>query len=225
MSKELIAKLFEFTKDVEVKGQKLYLRIPGDHVVEEARRESLLESRKLRRALRTPDTDDYLIHIDPVEDYEKSDIITMCISLGMRDVMRTYIQTHPKPQLDPLGDNPSLEEQERHEAAKLQRDIDYNEDMRVHIENWRDNYNKSLEKLDIEQVKNAYKRSKTERVCEDLYSREFEDRIMTYSIFADKDHKNPAFTLDEYRNLPSNIKTLLQEEYSTLSLGVDDLKK
>lgn len=225
MSKELISKLFEFTKEVKIKNQKLYLRIPGDNVVEEARRESLLESRKLRRSLRTPDSDDYLIHLDPVEDYDKDEIIAMCLTLGMRDVMRTYIQTHPKPQLTSLGDNPSLEDQEQHEAEKVQRDIDYNDNMRLHIENWRDSYNKTLNNMDIEQVKNVYKRLKTERVCEDTFNREFEDRIMTYSIYTDKDHKKPAFTIDEYRNLPSNIKTELQEEYGSISLGSDELKK
>jgi hypothetical protein len=122
---QLMEKLFKWKGVVDYDGMQFYVRVVSDAVIEDARRFALLESRKLRKALRDTASDDYLIHIDLVHDLSDEDLRLSVINLSSRDVAREYVNLNPKSVLEPLGDYPTQEEQEQYEEAKERREIDY----------------------------------------------------------------------------------------------------
>jgi hypothetical protein len=225
MSTDMIARLFKFKKQLVYGDVTLYMRIPGDQKVDDIRNESLLASRRLRKALRNPESDEYLLHIDIVEDISDDDLKIACVNLAMRDIMRDYLNNNPRPILPSLGDNPSQEEQENLIAARAQREIDYADSMRAYVEDWRTRYMSGLDKATSDQLKNVYKRLKVDRVCEEEFSSYFEDRIISASVYTDADYAVEAFTIEEFKGLPTEFKTFLREEFTSLNVSGDDLKK
>lgn len=224
MSVELLQKLFKYRKTVEINGVTLYMRVIGDQVVEDARKAALLESRKLRKELRDVDSDAYLLHLDGLNDLSLEELTGTVILQSSRDIMREYLQRTPRPQLDPLPEYPTQEQQEEYEAAKTARDEAYVTDMQAYVESWRKEYTEGLRDRPIEQLRQMTMRHQTDRVCEELFTKEFEDRVLIHAIFSDKDYKKRAFTLEEFRDLPIEIKRKLRDEYDTITIGGDDLK-
>lgn len=226
MTNELVQKLFAYKKEVAVNDDVLvYMRIPGDQVVEDARNAALLESRKLRRELRNPESDAYLLHIDAMEDLEDDDLIQACANLAVRDVMRDFVNANPKASLPELSDYPTQAEQEEYAAAKVERENEYLRSLQAYVEDWRKSYTSGLRKQNRDKLKNAFHKLKTDRVCEEKFSEMFEDLIIVEAIFADADCKQRAFTVAEFNNLPSVVKNRLRSEFSTLSISGEDIKK
>ena len=116
------------------------------------------------------------------------------------------------------------EQQEQHEADKLQRETDYIEAMTTYVESWRVEYTASISKRTVEELRSLAERYRSDRICEDLFTREFEDRILAASVYADAEYKARAFTYDQYRELPAEVKTVLRNAYNGMNLTSDDLK-
>lgn len=226
MSVELIAKLFRFKRKIEyVGGVELYMRIPGDQVIDDARTYALLESRKLRRDLRDPASDVFIIHLDGIEDLSNDELLTGCTALAMRDVMRDFVNSTPKPALPELGDYPTQEDQEIFTAAKIERETSYNEDMRLHVDGWRTSFVKSLTKMDDARLRAMYRKLRTDRVCEESFGVEFEHAILAASLFLDEACTQSAFSPSEFKNVPTEFKSFVRDQYNDLSLNGEELKK
>lgn len=224
MSQEILNKLFHWKKEIQLVDTKFYVRIVSDAIVEEARRQSLLDSRRLRKNLRDSDSDDYLLYIDPVNDFEIEDIQNALMNLHSRDVAREFMQNNPKPPLTELGDYPSQEEQENLEAEKIERDENYAEQMVSYIEKWRDDFLKSIQNKTREELIRMYARIRTDRVCEEAFNNTFEDRVISQAVFIDEDYTKNAFTYEEYKSLPSVVKAAFRRTYDELSVSTEDIK-
>jgi hypothetical protein len=220
----LMAKLFRWHSTVEIQGTKFYVRIVSDQVTDDARREALLESRKLRRNLRDTNTDDYLIYIDPLNDLDDDQLRTLITTTSMREVMREYLNTNPRPVIIPLGENPSQEEQEEWESAKEGREAEYLAEMTTYVESWQKDFIGGLEKRDRQQLFNMAQKLRTDQVCEDKFSEVFEERVVAASVFIDDRYKVRMFTLEQYRELPTEIRQQLRDAYNNMSIAPDEIK-
>lgn len=220
----LMAKLFKWTTKVTYNDVVFYLRIVGDAVLDDARREGLLASRKLRRDLRDVDTTDYLIYIDPLEDLDDGELRDVIIGSAMRDVMREYLQTTPRPSLPTLPDNPSQEDQEEYESAKLERENDYISNMTESVEGWRKDFEKTLDGKERAHLMNMARKHTTDYACEQRFTEVFEDRVVASSIYSDDKYKARTFTVEQYQELPSELKTLLRNAYNNITIDPDSLK-
>jgi hypothetical protein len=223
-NESLMAKLFKWTTITEYNGVKFYQRIVGDSVLDDARREALLAARKLRRSLRDVDSTEYLIYLDPLEDLSDEELKTGIVAMAMRDVMREYMQTTPRPSLDPISDNPTQEEQENYEAAKQERDDTYVNDMTAYVEDWQKGFEKTLEPRDHTALMNLAKKYRVDQACEQEYSDAFEDHVVSASIYTDDKYKTRLFTLEQYKELPSELKLLLRNAYNNITIDPDTLK-
>jgi hypothetical protein len=220
----LMEKLFHWKTELEVLGITFYMKVVTDAVVEDGRKFALLESRRMRRALRNPETDEYLMHLDAVTDLSDDDLKMGLINLASRDIARAWLNNNPRPVLEALGDHPTQEEQEVQEEAKETREEEYFNSLQDHLKLWQTDYEKVVKKQSREQLEGMYRKLRTDRVCEDLFSQRFEDYLLVHAIFTDPEFKQRAFTLDEIQELPTQVKTRFRDEYNTLSMSMDDIK-
>jgi len=123
-----------------------------------------------------------------------------------------------------LSDQPSQEEIENHEAAKEERDELYIKDMQVSIEQWRKEFETTLSKMTHEALIALVQRYEIDARCNAIYTDCFETYIVSASIYKDAQYKERMFTVDEYKELPTDVKRLLYEAYNTLNISADDIK-
>jgi hypothetical protein len=220
----LMEKLFRWKNKVTISGIDFYVRVVSDQIVDDARREALLESRKLRRDLRNTESEDYLIYIDPLHDLDDDQLRTLITSNAMREVMQEYLNSNPRPIMPQLGDNPTQEEQEEQEAFKEQRDAEYLAEMTSYVENWQKDFLAGLEKRDRDMLFAMAQKLRTDQICEDKFSEIFEERVVAASVYTDDKYKTRMFTLEQYRELPTEIRQQLRDAYNGMSITPDNIK-
>lgn len=221
----LMAKLFKWTAVVRWNDMNFYLRIVGDATVDDARRIALLESRKLRRSLRDVEGDDFLLYLDPLNDLSDTELKDFITISAMREVMREYINRNPRPSVAELGDYPNQEEQEEHEAAKIDSQETFEENMTAYVDAWRQEFVQTLENQSHEALLNTARKYQTDRVCEDRFSTVFEDIVVSASIYTDDKYKTRMFpSVEAYREIPAELKRLLRDRYDHINIPADELK-
>ena len=224
-SDQLLAKLFNFKATVVVKNISFYMRIVGDSVMEDARQYALLESRKTRRDLRRKDSDAYLVHLDPLNDFTDEELKNIIAVNASREVIREYIQTTPRRVIEPLGENPTQEAQEEYEAEKIRRDEEYFVELEAHVDSWREKFFEALGTKDHAYYMFMAERHQTDIICEQVFTDSFEDYVVTHSLYTDDKYKTRLFAdITDFRQLPLDIRTILRAEYQKLTIGAEDLK-
>jgi len=220
----LLAKLFRWKTKETIEGVDFYIRVVSDQAIDDARREALLEARKLRRSLRDPNSDDYLIYLDPLSDLTDDQLRNVVTTSAMREVMRDYFNTNPRPVLPALGDNPTQAEQEEYEVAKEEREGAYIADMEIYVENWRKDFVAMLEKRDTEWLLRTARANRTDQVCEERFSEVFQEYVVAAAIYTDDKYKTRMFTVEQYRQLPTEVKERLRDAYNNMSVSPDQIK-
>lgn len=220
----LMAKLFRWKTHVTIEGIDFYIRVVSDHVIDDARREALLAARKLRRDLRDVTSDDYLIYLDPLADLDTAELKNLVTVVAMREIMRDYLNTNPRPVITPLGDNPSQEEQEEFEAAKEAREGEYLAEMELYVANWRKDFESTLDKRTDEQLLRMARANRIDQVCEEKFSSVFEDHVVAASVYADDKYKTRMFTIEQYKELPNEIREKLRDAYNNMSVSPEQIK-
>lgn len=220
----LMDKLFKWKTSIKIDDSTFYVRVVSDQVVDDARRSGLLEARKLRRDLRDVNNDEYLLHLDALQDLEEEDLRSLIISNQMKDVMRQYLNTNPRPTIPPLGDNPSQEDQEEYEAVKESRDDEYLKDMTSYVEAWEKEFRSTLSNRTQEQLLHMARQNRVDQVCEARFTEVFENHIVANSVYGDDKYKVKLFTVDQYKQLPVDLKRQLRDAYNSMNIGADDIK-
>lgn len=225
MGEDLISRLFNWKKEVVINDITMYIRIVGDSAVEEARIAALTESRRLRVALRDKESDLYMAYMTEVEEFDDDYLKRVITNLRSREVVQEYVRRNPRPALPEQSDYPSLEEQEAYEEAKVERETTYMKNLQAYIEGWQDDYMKSLGKRKREQLVQEWKDVRINTLTETKFSEVFQDYVLFKSLFSDPDLTKPVFTdFKVFRNLPTQVKTVLRESYDELSVSVDEIK-
>lgn len=223
-SSELLSKLFKWKKQIQYEGVDFYLRIVGDQTIEDTRQAALLESRKMRKALRDKNSNEYLVHLDPMHDLDDEELMAAIVLAAARDVYRDYTAVTPKPILDPLGDHPSLEEQEQHQEAQQKRDEDYIKHVQEYVESWRQKFMEGLQKAPRDVLERQYAKYRTDAVCEQIFNKTFEDYLVSASVYLDEHYTQRAFTYTEFRELPNEVREVFRDAYTSMNIDPDDLK-
>lgn len=222
---DTLSKVFKWKKSVDYNGLTFYLRVVGDQVLEDARKAALLESRKLRKALRDVNTDEYLMYIDGFEDLSNDQLLDLIVAVSGRQYAQDYIKSTPKPHIDDLGDYPTQEEQENYEAAKIQRDEDYKNDFEVAYLAWESTFRAGLKTKDRAFLLSLAAKYQIDSLAEAKFSDVFEDYVVFASVYSDKDYKKRSFTnVDDYRELPSDLKQLLRNTYDNINVSSEEIK-
>lgn len=222
---ELMAKLFRWSTKVDVHGTTFYIRVVGDSVIDDARRLSLLEARKLRKSLRDPNTDNYLLYLDAFEEFSKDELIEYIITASSREMAREYLSENPRPSLPELSENPSQEELEEYEAAKSARDEMYLTTMQESILVWQRQNQENLSKIEEDKLRSMARRYKIDEVAEQEFNRLFESYVVAASVYVDDKYTQPAFPdFTVYMDLPNDIKQIFYDGYNNMSISSDEIK-
>lgn len=226
-----IAPLFAWSKKFQIEstnGEPLtvYIRVLGDADMGRARVASLRRSAELRRRLKDLDSDERIAYIKDIDDLTEDDLTALITVFSMRVLSDNAIRrVKTKLPKQPASDAST----EAHE--KYQAEVDaYPEKRRIEVRKLLDEevdrYRTSLLTEGKEVLYKKYIEGFINELCEQELLTAF--REWTCYLGA---YKNPELTerffkdFDEFANLPSNLKEQFINEYSTLELYGDDLKK
>lgn len=219
----LLDKFFNWKHNIVYRGVTFHQRLVSQKVIEEARKYAILASRKMRQKLRDPNSDEYVIYIDPVNDLTDEEVREFLAQNAMREAIEEFIKANPKP-VTPQPQDDSLAEIERYEEEKERNEKAYFDTMQEHATGVYEKVLNGLANVDRQGLLDRYWRVQTDRVCEDLFSSEFEDYILAASLFLDEGFKKRAFTLEEFKELPSDARAFFRQSYNAVAMTYDELK-
>lgn len=223
-SESLMNKLFKWKKQVEYNGVTFYIRIVSDLVIEDARKNALLASRRLRKELRDVNSDSFFMYLDVLEEYDVEQLVGLIEIAGARQIMQEYINNTPRRVIEPLHDNPTQEEIEQYEEEKELRDKEYSDTITRVVEDWRKDFDTQLRLKTKEDLLAMARRYEVDRVCESAFRQEFESYVVAASVYKDPAYRERMFSIEDYKSLPTEVKDLLYATYNTINIGADDIK-
>lgn len=213
------------------KSYKVWLRVLGDQDLQESFTLARIASAVLRKNLRNPETLDFKEKILPIREAEASECLEIVITSKSQNFTAEAIVNTERPdevRLEEVAedaDAPTLEEQEKLDAANKEQDAEYRKAIEEYIEirkaaikaEWE---SKSLDELReqaefeasnilaVGEFFNFLEREKCWRAC-------YDDELCKIKSFSSK---------DEFLSSGSIIVQQLLEAYRKLELGPDEIK-
>lgn len=227
-----VSKLFEwgnkFTLDIPKSDKKLdlYIRLCGDADVNRAKVYAIKKSRELRGKLKDENADEHLAFVQDYSDMDVENLAEIVTALSIRTLAQQAAReiSIPFPVLP--NSDASLEEQE-----KYQTEVDaYPEKRRKALTDSITKRSLALKKSLLKESKEflirEYERLLINDLCEEEMINSFRAMCSYLGTYLDKEYKHRAFeSMEEFNNLPTNIKQQIIDLYLSLELSVDDLKK
>ena len=227
-----ISKLFLWNTEVEIKDdagtvlKTVWMRLVGDADLNRARVISLRESSKIREALKTENSDEYMAYIAPLKFTEKENIVAGIKLLNMGDYMdeaRTSVIT--KFPVEPPSDA-SLEEQENYQKIIDEFPLKWDKDLDKELKKIDKRESTRLEELDIEVLKKEYIDKLIGYICQSMMNSTFHSYCTYFGTYEDKKFRRRVFrSYDDYSNISPKTKQKLEDAYKELEISVPELKK
>jgi hypothetical protein len=213
------------------KPVEVFLRVLGDHDLEEAYKASRAASARVRKAMRDKDSDDYLSGVSILEEADRDSCYNIIQAAASNDFASLATANVPRPDLPKLEevaldpDAPTLEEQE-----KLDKMIEDTEDGYIKaVTAYRDSRMAELRSI-LEHMSDEELRART---IEDMGSiraleafiKELREQKTFRAAYMDGKFKERAFdSIAEFRSLSPFIKEQIEKAYASLELNPDDIK-
>jgi hypothetical protein len=225
-----ISALFRWGTEFEIdtpKGKKpFWMRIVGDADLNRARVYGLRNSAELRRQLKDENSDERLALVPDfdVTDREKAvEIILLYKVTELTEIARKKLDLkYPK---EPKSDA-ELEEHEEYQkevdgwAVYVEKAITKSYNKEVGLEK------KRLNKLSEDELLKVYYSTLINKLCENEMMRGFQDMCVYFASYKDAEYKNRLFAnLEEFLDLPTEVKEQFYVFYTTLNLSTEELKK
>lgn len=219
----LLDKFLKWKQIVNFNGMNFYQRVVPQHVMEEARKVALMESRKMRRLLRDPNSEEYLMYLDIVSDLDNADIIEAIAARAVNEAIEDYVRTNPRPVV-PKPSEEDLEALERYQQEKEEAEKNYLDDLEAYSRTIYERVTESVKGLNREELEGRYKKVQTDVICDRVFSEKFESFVLANSLFLDKDFKKPAFSFEEFCDLPSDVRGFFRKSYNQINMTYEELK-
>lgn len=229
-----IAKLFRWGNKItlldEFGNEKIsaYLRVVGDAEINRARVGAIRKSAELRKRLKTPGTEDRFVFIDNVMEMivSKDDLVERILLLQIRPITQRVVKEQsiiiPK---TPRSDA-ELEEQEEYQKVVDAFPENRNKELKRKIEEEVKLSAERLVKESMDTLKLIYENLMINELCEQEMFQRYKDLCVFYGSFKDENYKDKLFSnFDEYDNLPTQVKEQLLNNYQSLEINMDELKK
>ncbi len=227
-----ISKLFEWGKEFQIevpksnKKVKLYIRLLGDADVNRARIYAIRKSKEFRSKLRDNTSDEYLAYLQDYSKLEKKELLELVLALSVKGIAQKAIREVSVPYPVAPSSDAELEEQEKYQTKVDEYPEKREKALREFITKNVDILQKALEKESKEYLIKEYEKLITDTLCEEEMIKSFRD-MSTYSgTYLDKEYTKKAFkSIDEFLNLPQQIKEEIINDYLSLEVTVEELKK
>jgi len=226
-----ISRLFMWGKEFEIEGNNeekltVFLRLIGDADLNKARVYALRSSSHLRNKLKEKDSDERLAYIPETGSVEREILVEAIAMLSIREYAQEAVKEVDIPYPVEPDSDAKLEKQEKYQAQvdayPAKRDKKINE----YIVKKTDERKKELNVMTDEQLFGLYEGAIISELCENEMLKKFKE-FSTYSgIFNDSKYRDKTFSsLEEFQNLPFEIKEKFMVAYSELEIEQSTLKK
>lgn len=225
-----IGKLFQWKRkiDIEFKGKTLhaYIRIIGDAETNRARVFALRKSAEMRKLLRDKDSDEKLAYLPESGVVQKEELIQGLLVLYTKDAgneavksLKYNLPAEPK-------DDADLEELEDYQK-KVDDFPKWREDaIKEFITDRVKQYEEELLEKTYDDIYKEYVFSLIEQLCELEMLTRYREMCVFYAAYKDEELTEKVFTeFSVLENLPKDVKEQLINEYNSLELSGEDLKK
>jgi hypothetical protein len=227
-----ISSLFKWNTAVSILGPRgeelrvLYLRLIGDADLNRARVFALRESSKMRKALKTPGTDEYEGFISQIKEQDKEILIKLITLYSI-----TQFGEESRKEVDiKFPTEPSSDStQEEHE--NYQKEIDdfptkFADEADKILKKKIKQEEKRLTTLDENELKKEYINSFINFMCQQEMTNKFTDMCIYLGTYRDKKFKHHAFvSWDDFNNAAFELKDQLRKAYSKLEITIPEIKK
>ena len=227
-----ISKLFEWSGKFNIQDKMgsslidVYIRLAGDAEVNRARVYGLRKSAELRRKLRTKDSDERLAYIPDIDSADKELFIENIILYESRDLANQALNDIRPPLPTEPKSGASLERQEQYQAEVDKYPEKLDKDIRKYVEKHISGRRDDLLKKTKEEVYKIYETHRINEVCEVEMIMKFREMSAYFGTYLDKDFtRKLTESFEEFENLPTVIKDQIVEDYLSLEIGGEDLKK
>ncbi len=228
-----ISALFKWGKPVTLEDKMtkqsitVYLRLVGDAELGRAKTYGYRQAARLRKSLRTPDTDERDAFLAELTDYDDVDLLVQTVILLELPAM--YRDSSKEAFLKEPQEPPDGEDQEAWEI--YQENVDTYEDRHMKaveemVNKATEKRKKELKKLPEEEVYKLYEGGIINRLCEEDLNKAYYDQCVYFGTYSDEKHTKKVFkNFEAYENVATEVKTALHNAYKDLEIGVDFLKK
>lgn len=203
-----------------------YIRLVGDADVNRARVFALRRAAELRKTLRNPDSDEHVAFIADKEGLTKEELIKYVeIFSGKKLSEKAYKEISIPFPKEPSSDAPmELQEKYQYEVDHFTDRI--NQAAKDYITKEITKLEKELEAKDFDSLYAQYENLVTDDLCETEMIRTFREMCVFNSVYEDAGYTKKVFSkLSDYQSLPTEIKKQFEEEYESIEIDVDTLKK
>jgi thiaminase len=228
-----IEKLFKWSSDFKINDKygnfivDVFMRLVGDAEINKARVFAIRKSAELRKLLRDDESDERIAFISTVYEMdEKEELADLISMLKLREFSDSATRevTVPFPK-EPKSDAP-LEDIEKYQAEVDDYEGKRMEKINEYLIAKVDNFRNSIKDRTVEQLQKDYEKLMISQLCEKEMVTKFKEYCVYCSVYRDSEFKEKFFTtFEEFDNLPTEIKRQYIENYDSLELNVDELKK
>jgi hypothetical protein len=227
-----ISKLFNWGKKFEIFdrfGHKItdaYIRLIGDAEINRSRVFAIRKSSELRKSLKTEGTDERVAFISSVYEIEEQELIDVVVNLSIRRFAQEAAKEIKVPFPKEPRSDAALEKFEAYQAELDGYEEKRNAELtRVTLEK-AEAYKITLQSTPITEIKKTYEKLMIDTLCEQEMMKVYRQCCGFYGTFVDEEYKIRMFTeYDDFDNLPTEVKTQYLDNYDSLEINVDFLKK
>lgn len=227
-----ISKLFAWGREVTIVdsiGEDLFtvfMRVVGDAEINQARVYALRKSAELRKKLKIKDSDERLAFIPELDEVETENIIELILNQSIKDLASKIVKEIQFPLPKELKSDTTLEEEEKYQKEvdewPEKRELFISEKIQQRLEVERE----KLKKQDKKELIKEFENILINNMCESEMIKSFTEMSAYFSVYKTDSYKERVFnSVEEFSNLPSNIKEQFIRNYESLDIRADDLKK
>lgn len=205
---------------------KVWIRLVGESDLGQARVYALRKVYELKLKLRDEDSDEYKALIVSIMDLDRDQLVTSLLYFKFQEIVREASKTvkikYPK---EP-NSNADIERQ-----SEYQNDLDtwqskLEEAVQDYVTPRYERIKSDYSSKSYEQIYDEYIKYLRTQICDHEFQKRFTDKCVYLGTFKDEELKISFFnSLEDFENLPTEVKDQFISFYKDLDLSSEELKK
>jgi len=227
-----VSTLFNWGKEFPLLDQKgveiykVYIKLVGDAEYGRSRVMALRKSAELRKKLNNLESDERVAFIPEKESIEKDKLVELIIIYSMSDLSKVAKKQMMIVYPMDIPSDATLEQQEQHQAIIDNFDKEYMKVFNESLGKVIDNKKEELNKFDADQLYSDLVSNLINQLCEQELNNRFNEYCTYFGSYSDAEFKSKLFSsIDEFNNLPTEIKNQFIKHYNSLEINSEELKK
>jgi hypothetical protein len=202
-----------------------YIRLVGDAELNRARIFALRSSADMRSSLKDKDSDLHKAFI-PTDDYSASELVDLIVAYSSQNIAKEAIKECKIALPKEPSSEADLEEHENYQKLVDDYPTKRLESIQKSVEKKLTELRENLSKKAKKELYEQYEQTLISIICEQEMISKFKEMCTFFGTFRDKNYTKPLFhSFTEFSNALTDIKQQLMDDYTTLDISNDELKK